>query len=147
MLQQRLNSHGQSFAIHYDSANLGAAIEVIVHFHVTPGVKLFYKPQGEAEQDISNKVSDSGDVTLPTSIRKGEDFIYARINSGKIDKYIRINVYTQKVGDDSGAGILKVRAVFVSGPLSPGTRGRGSKTKSCVSFASALRSLRLCGCI
>ena len=96
-LQQRLNSHGQTFSIHYDSANLGATIEMIVHFHVTPGVKLFYKPQGEGEKDITDMVGDSGDVKLLTSIRRGEEFISARIKAGNIDKFIRINIYTQQV--------------------------------------------------
>jgi hypothetical protein len=98
---QLLNPRSPVFHIHYDSAHLGAALEVIVHFRVTPGAQLFYKPQAEQEQEITSKITASGDVTLRTSIEKGHDYIYARSVSGNVNKYIRINVYSQEVREIS----------------------------------------------
>ena len=95
--QQAFNAHNPTFSINYDTVTLGAKIEVIVNFTVTPGAQLFLRAEGDAEKDITPLVGANGAVLFKTSIHKGQDYIYARTVSENVVRYIRINVYTQQV--------------------------------------------------
>jgi hypothetical protein len=101
--RQLFNPTNASFSIHYDTVNLGGGVEVIVHFKVTPGARLFYKPEGDSETDITPAVSPSGDVALKTNIHKGQQYIYARTVAGQVQRFIRIDVYTQSVQEIPGS--------------------------------------------
>lgn len=96
-VRQVFNPRDPQFAINYDTINIGATIEVIVNFTVTPGAKLFYKPQGGGEKDITKEVGPAGKVALRTTIAKGQEFLFARSVSGNVSRYVKINVFTQQV--------------------------------------------------
>jgi len=93
------NYANPKFSIEYDTVDITALIEVLVRFKITSGAKLFYKPQGEPEQDITHLVDANGNVALKTKIRRGQEYIYAKVVSGKVQRHIRINVYSQAVTD------------------------------------------------
>jgi hypothetical protein len=94
--QQVFNAHHPTFFMTYETVTLGARIEVLVNFTITPGAQLFFKTEGEPERDITSSVGPNGAVQIKTAIRKGQEFIYARTVSENVVRYIRINVYTQQ---------------------------------------------------
>jgi hypothetical protein len=98
-LRQTLNARGPKFAITYDSTDISASIEVIVSFNVKPGSQLFYKDQGGSEIDVTPQVDSSGNVTLRTKIQKGQEYIFARTVLDAVTRFIRIDVYSQRVTD------------------------------------------------
>jgi len=87
------------FQIDYSTIGIGASLQVVLRFKVTPGSKLYYKPQGDAEQDITELTDAGGNVELRTNIREGQRYLYGRTVSGQVERFIRVNVYTQQVED------------------------------------------------
>ena len=98
-LKQVFNARDPKFEITYASIDIRALLEVVVSFQITPGARLFYKPQGESERDISAIVDAEGRVSLRTKIRPRQTYIYARTVSENVERFIRINVYSQEVED------------------------------------------------
>jgi hypothetical protein len=96
---QTINAKNPAFTINYDSTDIVASMDTIMSFRVSPGSKLFYKPQGGAEMDITSKVDEAGVVKLQTKIRRGQEFIYARAVKDSVTRYIKINVFSQAVTD------------------------------------------------
>lgn len=96
-LRPLFNTRDAVFIMRYDSAELEAKVEFIVKFRATRGAKLFIKPEGEPERDISDRIDSDGNVNFKATLHKGRDYIYARTQSGVVDKYIRIDVYTKEV--------------------------------------------------
>jgi hypothetical protein len=98
-LNRVFNYREPQFSILYETIDIKATIRVIVTFRITPGARLFYKPQGRGEKDITDLVGEDGTVTLETQIGRGQEYIYGRTLSGEVQRFIKINVYTQKVTD------------------------------------------------
>jgi len=93
--RRRVLSRGMPvFAMAYEATDLAGAVETVVRFRVTPGARLFYKPEGEAERDITDRVDAGGRVRLPVQLRPGQTWIYARSRLGGVEKFIRVNVFT-----------------------------------------------------
>ncbi len=97
--QQTLDSKNARFEITYYSTDITASIKVLLSFRIKPGSQLFYKDQGGSEVDITSNVNSSGEVTLRTKIKKGQEFIFARTVLNKVSRFIKIDVYTQLVTD------------------------------------------------
>ncbi len=95
--RQVFNSREPAFKINFDAAAIAGEMQVILRLRTTPGAKLFYKPQDAAEQDLTSKVQPTGLVEFRTNIHRGQDFIYARTVSGQVERFIRINVFSQQV--------------------------------------------------
>lgn len=83
-----------SFAMAYETSDLAARVDTVVRFQITPGARLYYKPEGRPEIEITDRVNSRGDVALPVEIRPGQSWIYARSDLGGVERFIRINVYT-----------------------------------------------------
>jgi hypothetical protein len=98
-LCQTLNARNPNFTITYESTDISASIEVIVRFDIKPGAQLFFKDEGGVEKDITSQVGPDGKVTLQTKINQGQEYIFARTVLDEVTRYIKINVYSQKVSD------------------------------------------------
>jgi hypothetical protein len=105
--ERAFNNSQQKFTMRYDTIQLGGGLAVIVRFTVTPGTRLFYIPASGKEEEISKLVTANGTVELPTTIGRGQDYIYARTVAGQVKRYIRINVYTQAVEELSASAYPK----------------------------------------
>lgn len=93
--RRRVLSRGMpTFAMAYEATDLAGAVETVVRFRVTPGARLYYKPEGEPEVEITDRVDASGRVRLPVQLRPGQTWIYARSRLGGVEKFIRVNVFT-----------------------------------------------------
>jgi len=97
--RQTLNVRTPTFSVTYDSTDIEATIQVSVTFRVKPGSRLFYRPQGGDEMDITSQVDSSGQVVLRTKITRGQKYILARTVQDEVSRYIKINVHTQQVTD------------------------------------------------
>jgi hypothetical protein len=94
VIQQVLNGSGAMFSVNYDTITLTGTIKVSLTFKVDPGARLYIKPQGGREEEITSSVTPTGDVEYMATIGKGQDFLYARANVGGVDKYIKIDVHS-----------------------------------------------------
>jgi hypothetical protein len=83
------------FEAEYATLDIAASVEVIVRFRITPGARLFFKPDGYIEKELTDRVDRNGEVSFPARIRRGQEYIFARVVSGGIEKFIKINVFTQ----------------------------------------------------
>ena len=81
----------------YSTASLTAAIDISVSFTISPGSKLFYKPQDLPEQDVTEHVNRKGKAKIPVKIHPGQRHIYCRVDRQGVEKFIRIDIYTQRV--------------------------------------------------
>ena len=95
--EQVMESADPQFSIRYYTIDIGASLEMTVRFCVTPGARLYYSPEGEPEREITHLVDPSGCVALPTKISKGQEWLFARTESGSMCKYIKINIFTTNV--------------------------------------------------
>lgn len=91
----RLNS--ARFEAEYATLDIAASVEVVVRFRITPGARLFFKPDGYIEKELTERVDKNGEVSFPANIRRGQEFIFARVISGGIEKFVKINVFTQEM--------------------------------------------------
>jgi hypothetical protein len=90
----------QRFAMRYDSAWLTGKIKVELTFRISPpGARLFYRDEEGAEHEITDKVSPEGAVKLYVKIRRNQDYFYAKIVSGQLKRFIKVNIYTQEVSE------------------------------------------------
>lgn len=94
VIQPVLSGSNATFSVAYDTITLTGSIKITLTFHVDPGAKLYIKPEGGREQDISDSVGPKGDVEYSATIDKGQDFVFARANVGGADKYIKIDVHS-----------------------------------------------------
>ncbi len=94
---QAFNAHDPELFYAYDSVTLGGQVDMVVNFQVTPGARLLYKPQGQPERDITDRVAADGSVNLATNLHKDETYIYARTIAGNVERFIRINIFTRQV--------------------------------------------------
>lgn len=85
------------YHVTYGSIGLEAKVEVIVNFKITPGSKLWYKPQGQIEIDITDKVDKKGNVKFATKITKNQEFILGRTSYKGAERYIQVNIFTGEV--------------------------------------------------
>ena len=96
-LHQVFNPSEPFFSITYSTIDIGGQIETLVRFRITPGARLYFKPPGEPEKDVTELVDKDGNVRLPIPLRRDEPHVFARSVSGKVQRFIRINVYTKEV--------------------------------------------------
>lgn len=99
--RQALNLRAAGVDFTFDSTDVSASATITVTFHVKPGSRLYYKHPGGVESDITAKVDKQGKVTLPTAIKEGQKFIYARAVKDNVNRYIRINIFSNEVQDIS----------------------------------------------
>lgn len=85
------------YRVTYGSLGLEAQIEVIVKFKITPGSKLWYKPEGKIEIDITDKVDKNGNVKLNTSIFKNQEYILGRTSYKGAERFIQVNIFSGEV--------------------------------------------------
>lgn len=85
------------YRVTYGSLGLAAQVEVIVKFTITPGSKLWYKPQGQLEIDITDKVDAKGNVQFATKIYKNQEYILGRTTYKGAERYIQVNIFTGEV--------------------------------------------------
>lgn len=97
VIQQVLNASNAALTIDYDTITLTGTIKVTLTFHVDPGARLYIKPEGEREREITDSVSPNGDVEYAATIGKGQDFVFARANNGGVDKFIKIDIHSGAV--------------------------------------------------
>lgn len=83
--------------IDYTALNLEATLELTARFKVTPGAQLFLRNPDRTERDVTELVTGNGFVTVPVKLYKGQDYLYARTRSGKVEKFMKIDVYSQDV--------------------------------------------------
>ncbi len=91
------SSSRPKLTIKYSDASIDAGIDIRVTFDVTPGASVYYKPEGQPEQDVTKFVGKRGKASVPVSIQPGQKFIYCRIDHRGVEKFVRIDVYTQEV--------------------------------------------------
>jgi hypothetical protein len=97
VIQQVLNGSNATASVDYNTITLTGSIKVILTFHVDPGARLYIKPQGEGEREITDSVGPNGDVEYAATIGKGQDYVFARANNGGADKFIKIDIHTLAV--------------------------------------------------
>jgi hypothetical protein len=85
------------FNVVYGSLGLEAKVEVIVKFKITPGSKLWYKPENQLELDITDKVDKQGNVKFTTKIFKNQEFILGRTSYKGAERFIKINIFSGEV--------------------------------------------------
>lgn len=85
------------YHVTYGSIGLEAKVEVIVNFKITPGSKLWYKPQDQMEIDITDKVDKKGNVKFATKIIKNQEFILGRTSYKGAERFIQVNIFTGEV--------------------------------------------------
>lgn len=85
------------YSVSYGSIGLEAKVEVIVKFTITQGSKLWYKPQGQLEIDITDKVDSKGSVRFETKIYKNQEFILGRTSYKNAERFIKVNIFTGEV--------------------------------------------------
>jgi hypothetical protein len=96
---QVLNPRTPEFSMKFDSTDIAASIDVILKFTINQGSQLFYKDQGGSEKNITSMVDSRGRVTLPTKIKRGQEYIFARTVLDNVTRYIKIDVFSQQVTD------------------------------------------------
>jgi len=101
--EQTLNLRAAVVDATFDSTDVSASATTTITFHVKPGSRLYYKHPGGIESDITAKIGKGGKVCLPTPIKEGQKFIYARAVKDNVTRYIRINIFTNEVQDISKA--------------------------------------------
>ncbi len=88
------------FAMRYDSAWLTGKIKVELTFRISPpGARLFYRDEEGKEHEITDRVSSEGVVKLYVKIRRDQDYFYAKTVSGQLERFIKVNIYTQEVSE------------------------------------------------
>ena len=87
------------FNVVYGSLGLEAKVEVIVKFKITPGSKLWYKPENQLELDITDKVDKQGNVKFTTKIFKNQEFILGRTSYKGAERFIKINIFSGEVSE------------------------------------------------
>ena len=100
-LEPTLNLRNPIVDLTFDSTDVTASMEVMLTFNVSPGSRLFYKDADGAETEITSRVDAKGRASLPTTIRRNQEFIYARAVKDNVTRYIRINIFTREVSDVS----------------------------------------------
>ena len=83
--------------IDYAALNLEAILELTARFRVSPGAQLFVRNLDRTEHDVTELVTGNGFVTVPVKLYKGQDYLYARTCSGKVEKFMKIDIYSQDV--------------------------------------------------
>lgn len=99
--EQTLNIKAAGVDVTFDSTDVSASATTTITFNVKPGSRLYFKHPGDIEADITAKVSKTGKVSFPTTIKEGQKFIYARAEKDHVTRYIRINIFTNEVQDIS----------------------------------------------
>jgi hypothetical protein len=97
--KQVLNLKAAGVEVILDSTDVSASAITTVTFSVKPGSRLYFKNPGGTESDITAKVDKNGKVTLPTTIKEGQKFVFARAMKDNVNRYIRINIFTSDVQD------------------------------------------------
>ena len=97
--RQALNLKTAGVLLTFDSTDVSASATTTITFNVKPGSRLYYKNPGGVETDITAKVDKNGKVTLPTTIKEGQKYIYARAVKDNVTRYIRINIFTNDMQD------------------------------------------------
>ncbi len=92
------------YRVNYGSIGLEAKVEVIVKFKITPGSKLWYKPEGQLEVDITDKVDSKGAVRFETQIFKNQEFILGRTSYKNAERFIKVNIFTGEVTEIKKSG-------------------------------------------
>lgn len=87
------------YHVTYGSIGLQAKVEVIVNFKITPGSKLWYKPQDQMEIDITDKVDKKGNVKFATKITKNQEYILGRTSYKGAERFIQVNIFTGEVSE------------------------------------------------
>ena len=95
--ERRYNDDRPSFSVVYETARLDAALEIIVRFRITPGAELFYVTSGRGEQKADLPENHDGNIRLRTRIAPGQRAIYGRTVLGGVERFIRVDVFTQEV--------------------------------------------------
>jgi hypothetical protein len=98
-LRQTLNLQTAGVDMTFDSTDVSGSLTATVTFSIKPGSRLYYKQPGGVENDITAKVGKTGKVSFPTLIKEGQKFIYARAMKDRVNRYIRINIFTNEVQD------------------------------------------------
>ena len=98
--RQALNLRAAGVDFTFDSTDVSASATITVTFHVKPGSRLYYKHPGGVETH-HGQGRQAGQVTLPTAIKEGQKFIYARAVKDNVNRYIRINIFSNEVQDIS----------------------------------------------
>ena len=83
--------------IDYAALSLEATLELTARFKVSPGAQLFLRNPDRTERDVTELVTGNGFVTVPVKLYKGQEFIYARTRSDRVEKFMKIDVYSQDV--------------------------------------------------
>ncbi len=97
--QQALNVRGAGVEVMLDSTDVSAQATTTVSFTVKPGSRLYYKDQNGNEQDITSQVGPNGKVAFPIQLREGQKYVYARAVKDRVNRYIRVNIFTNQLQD------------------------------------------------
>lgn len=93
--QPLFNAGTPSYAMNYSTARLDGGLDITVHFTISPDAELFTKQPGSAEQAAGGTIDrTTGRVSLPATLHRGEDFLYARTVRGNVQRFLKIDVYT-----------------------------------------------------
>ena len=98
-LKQTLNLRAAGVEMTFDSTDVSATATTLVTLNVKPGSRLYYKNPGGVELDITAKVDKKGTVVFPVAVREGQKDLYARAMKDNVTRFIRINLFTNKVQD------------------------------------------------
>lgn len=99
--RQALNVKSAGVEISFDSTDLSASASTTITFFVKPGSRLYYKDLHGYEQDITARVDNHGKVNLQIPLKEGQKYVYARAVKDHVSRYIRINIFTNRVEDIS----------------------------------------------
>ena len=98
-LKQTLNLRAAGVDMTFDSTDVSASATTIVTFNIKPGSRLYYKTPGGFESDITAKVDKKGKVVMHVPVKEGQRYFYARAMKDNVVRYIRINIFTNRVED------------------------------------------------
>jgi len=99
--KQTLNLRASAVDFTFDSTDVTASATTMVIFNVKPGSRLYYKVPGGVESDITAKIDKKGRVSLPVHVKEGQRYLYVRAMKDNVNRYIRINIFTNQTQDIS----------------------------------------------
>jgi len=91
------NDDRPAFSVVYETAELDAELEITVRFRITPGADLYFISGGEPERQADLPEDHDGGVSLRVRLAQGQRHIYGRTVLGGVERFIRVDVFSQSV--------------------------------------------------
>ena len=91
----------------FTTVQIKGTVKVTVTFTVTPGATLFHSAAPGQETQVDAALIDAtGNVTLPVTITKGQEFVYARTVLGGVERCIKVDIFSGETVEVTKAAYL-----------------------------------------